>query len=74
MALHSSILAWKTPWTEEPGRLLGPLGHKEFDMAEQLSIAQSTIQDKKIFIIPQRCIIPISSYFQPSLPPALDND
>ena len=26
MATHSSILAWKFPWTEEPGRLqsLGP--------------------------------------------------
>ena len=21
MATHSSILAWKAPWTEEPGRL-----------------------------------------------------
>ena len=21
MVTHSSILAWKTPWTEEPGRL-----------------------------------------------------
>ena len=21
MATHSSILTWKTPWTEEPGRL-----------------------------------------------------
>ena len=21
MAIHSSILAWRTPWTEEPGRL-----------------------------------------------------
>ena len=21
MAIHSSILAWKIPWTEEPGRL-----------------------------------------------------
>ena len=31
MATHSSILAWKTPWTEEPGRLqsMGPqrVGH-----------------------------------------------
>ena len=27
MATHSSILAWKIPWTEEPGRLqsTGPL-------------------------------------------------
>ena len=22
MATHSSILAWKMPWTEDPGRLL----------------------------------------------------
>ena len=21
VAIHSSILAWRTPWTEEPGRL-----------------------------------------------------
>ena len=31
MAPHSSILAWKIPWTEEPGRLesMGPqrIGH-----------------------------------------------
>ena len=26
----SSILAWKAPWTEEPGRL-HPRGHKELD-------------------------------------------
>ena len=28
MATHSSILAWRIPWTEEPGRLqsLGSLG------------------------------------------------
>ena len=25
MATHSSIVAWETPWTEEPGRLL-PMG------------------------------------------------
>ena len=23
MATHSSILVWKTPWTEEPGRSMG---------------------------------------------------
>ena len=22
MAAHSSVLAWRTPWTEEPGRLV----------------------------------------------------
>ena len=34
MATHSSTLAWKIPWTEEPGR--GPRGHKELDMTERL--------------------------------------
>ena len=28
MATHSSILAWRIPWTEEPGGY-GPWGHKE---------------------------------------------
>ena len=27
MATHSSILAWKIPWTEEPGGLYSPWGH-----------------------------------------------
>ena len=33
MATHSSILAWKIPWTEEPGRLQS-VGLKELDMTE----------------------------------------
>ena len=27
MAAHSSILAWKIPWTEEPGGLQKRVGH-----------------------------------------------
>ena len=36
MATHSGILAWRIPWTEEPGRLqgYGPQGRKESDMTE----------------------------------------
>ena len=30
MATHSSILAWRIPWTEEPGRLLS-MGSQESD-------------------------------------------
>ena len=30
MATYSSILAWKIPWTEEPG----PWGHEETDVTE----------------------------------------
>ena len=32
MATHYSILAWKIPWTEEPGRLKST-GLQELDMA-----------------------------------------
>ena len=38
MATHSNILAWRIPWTEEPGE--GAAVHgvtKESDMTEQLS-------------------------------------
>ena len=35
MAAHSSILAWKIPWMEEPGRLQS-MGHKESDTTERL--------------------------------------
>ena len=35
MATHSSILAWKTPWTEKLGRLQS-MGCKESDMTEHL--------------------------------------
>ena len=37
MATHSSILAWKIPWTEDPGRLqfirLQRVGHDSSDLA-----------------------------------------
>ena len=35
MPTHSSILAWRIPWTVEPGRLQST-GRKESDMAERL--------------------------------------
>ena len=28
MATHSSTLAWKIPWMEEPGRLYSPWGRR----------------------------------------------
>ena len=33
MATHSSILAWRIPWTEEP-RGLQSMGSQEMDMTE----------------------------------------
>ena len=32
MATHSSIYAWRIPWTEQPG--YGPWGRKESDTTE----------------------------------------
>ena len=44
IATHSSILAWRIPWTEEPGGLqyTGSQrgGHKESDTTERLSLFQ----------------------------------
>ena len=37
IATHSSILAWKIPWTEEPGKY-SPWGDKESDTTERLSM------------------------------------
>ena len=37
MATHTNILAWRIPWTEEPGGLHSSWGHKESDMTERLT-------------------------------------
>ena len=37
MATHSSVFAWRIPWTEEPGGLR-PWGREELDTTEQLAL------------------------------------
>ena len=40
MTIHSSILAWRIPWTKEPGELWSiAQGHKDSDMTEVTSYA-----------------------------------
>ena len=34
MVTHSSILAWRFPWTEEHGGLYSPWGRKESDTTQ----------------------------------------
>ena len=41
MATHSSILAWRIPWTEESGGLQF-IGHKELDTTEATEHISST--------------------------------
>ena len=40
MATHSSILAWRIPWTEEPGGY-SLWGRKELATTERLALASS---------------------------------
>ena len=42
MATHSSILAWRIPWTEEPDRLQ-LRGRKESDTTEALTVSLSLV-------------------------------
>ena len=37
MATHSSILAWRIPWTEEPGRIQNSWSCKDSDTAKRLT-------------------------------------
>ena len=39
-ATHSSILAWRIPWTEEPGELQS-MGYKELNTTERLMLSLS---------------------------------
>ena len=39
MALHSSILAWRIPWTEESGELYSPWGHKQSDASKHITLS-----------------------------------
>ena len=38
MDTHSSILAWRVPWTDEPGRLC-----KESDTTERLTLSMCSV-------------------------------
>ena len=42
MAIHSSTVAWKIPWTEEPSRLQS-IGSQEMDTTERLHFASSVL-------------------------------
>ena len=41
-ATLSCVLAWRIPWTEEPGGLHSPRGREESDMTERLSTAYTS--------------------------------
>jgi len=50
MATHSSILAWRIPWTKEPGRLYSSWCCRESDKTEQLKTNTENIQSSKSYL------------------------
>ena len=48
MATRSSALAWRIPWTEEPGGLQSMGCHKESDMTERLRTRRHRSQVAKV--------------------------
>ena len=67
IATHSSALAWKIPWTEEPGGLCSGVG-KQLDMTEKLNTqAHCTLSLKPIY---KRTFLALS-FSSPSPPPLI---
>ena len=58
MASHSSTLAWKIPWEEEPGRLLSMgshrVGHDRSDLAASILFCDEAdvVEDFLSFFVP----------------------
>ena len=46
MAIHSSILAWRIPWTEDPGELQSMVSQR---VGHKRAHTQHTYQKKKTF-------------------------
>ena len=72
LATHSSILAWRIPWTEEPG---GLQGCKESDMTEQLTHTHTPLSKLRLVrpsVFPTIPTLSLRS-FPPPLPPPLSS-
>ena len=52
MAIHSSTIAWKIPWTEEPGRLQSMgLKRVRHDWATSLSLSLSYLSKERMLVL-----------------------
>ena len=70
MATHSSILAWRIPWAEEPGGY-SPVGCKELDTTKVTEHADTRLCKchrrhlQNIFVISKRNPMPVSYHTTP---------
>ena len=65
MTAHSSILAWKIPWIEEPGRQLR--GYEELDTTEHTNAHIVNIQPFIIFPVSTLLASILSLHFAPKV-------
>ena len=56
MAIHSSTLAWRIPWTEEPGRLQSIWSQRVKLHWSDLAAAAAQGSIKSLFILNQSCL------------------
>ena len=65
MATYSSILAWRTPWTEELGRLQSTGLQKELDMTEWLTLyLHNSFRFGSVYVYPgTSCYLTFSIYY-----------
>ena len=74
MATHSSMLAWRIPWSEEPGGLpYSPQGRTELDMIEVTLqyiqnpyLSKFLLSNRNLFLV-LPCILTFHYYFTVSL-------
>ena len=50
MATHSGVLAWRIPWTEEPGGLLSMGSHRVRHAAKKRAVDGLSLPFKKLFL------------------------
>ena len=60
MAIHSTILTWKTPWAEEPGRLESKVS-QESDMTKHAGTIDRCILLMAVF--PDYCLLTLPFHF-----------
>ena len=63
MATHSSILAWRIPWTEEPGRPWS-IGSQTADTTEAIKHAGTRVLKYLFKEVVERVMIKLRIYFR----------
>ena len=69
MATHPSILAWKIPWTEEPGGLQSMELQKESDMTEHTCTAKRSLLGCLLRLHFQRLLFKTKPHYPSPTPP-----